>query len=699
MIYLNLLLRRLPWPAFFVLLFPSGLLAKTMTWTGAGGDVYWANPMNWSDAMLPGTTDDVILDNSVIPLTFQVVLPDVAVSIRTLQIQPSAGRNIELILPASNKVTNGFIVSGPGYGIALYAGAVFRNASGITSGESLSIADSLIIYDGGRYVHQTRASHANGILRILSVAPGTEWGIFDFDVPRASYTISVSNRVYGCLELHAIAMGSAVNYTCSGANPLLVRENLRIGADVSMSMNLSGSNGNIQVDGDFIQEGGQLNLAAGTGGQTVFRIRGNIIQSDSSVITETANGNPYLELNGNSQQEINMAGQIRNQVGFRVNNPAGCILRLPLRLPWTLNLAQGEIVGSTIAMLILDTVCTVIADSSRQTGTCVEGPLRKLGLRADDYFLFPVGKSGSLRWLALREVTGDLTVEYFRNDPAMLGNNLAPDLDHISKLEYWTVRGSGHAIPNAKIELSFASAQCGGVTDPQFLNVAVLQAGLWEDAGHSATTGNAIQGSVISDPVDSNSGVYTLASTANLENPLPLTNIELAIQEISGETLFTWTCEGSEAPDHFDLEEEKDYGAECIAQIPGAAINFNYHWVGPVLTNGDHFFRVKMTDIHGIEYLGKTVLFTKRDSKEFILWLTPSAQQGDGGLIIEVDKPAQCKYEILSVSGATVKKGFLHLYSGKNYLRIIPETLAEGIYILVIIDASGERHARLFRKN
>ncbi len=58
------------------------------------------------------------------------------------------------------------------------AGAIFRNASGIASGESLSIADSLMIHDGGRYIHQTRASHANSILRILSSAPGTEQGVF-----------------------------------------------------------------------------------------------------------------------------------------------------------------------------------------------------------------------------------------------------------------------------------------------------------------------------------------------------------------------------------------------------------------------------------------------------------------------------------------------------------------------------------------
>jgi hypothetical protein len=292
MMHLYFPFRKLQRLVFFILLLPNGIWAETITWTGSGGDGLWSNPMNWSGAVLPGASDDVLLDNSVIPLPFKVLLPDVAVTIRTLHIQPSAGRNIELVLPASNKVANGFTVTGPGYGIQLDAGAIFRNASGIASGESLSIADSLIIYDGARYIHQTRASHANNILRILSTAPGTEMGIFDFDVPRASYTISVSNRVYGCLELHATALGSAVNYTCSGANPLLVRGNLRIGVNVSMSMNLSGVNGNMQVFGDFIQEGGQLNLAAGTGSQTVLRIKGNVLQLPSALITETGDGNP-----------------------------------------------------------------------------------------------------------------------------------------------------------------------------------------------------------------------------------------------------------------------------------------------------------------------------------------------------------------------------------------------------------------------
>src|SRR5450432_3862713 len=202
---------------------PVNLIAETKFWTGSGGNTNWSDPQNWSGSSLPVSTDDVLLDNSDIPVSYQVILPDGAVVVKTLLINPSPGSNIELMLPASNKTTNAFSATGPGYGIELETGAVFRNASGLSAGESLFIADSIIIHDGGRYIHQTRASHANSILKYLSTAPGTEQGIFDFDVPKASYTISVSNRTYGSLELHATAYGAMVNYVCSGANPLLVR--------------------------------------------------------------------------------------------------------------------------------------------------------------------------------------------------------------------------------------------------------------------------------------------------------------------------------------------------------------------------------------------------------------------------------------------------------------------------------------------
>ncbi|HEY4935752.1 MAG TPA: hypothetical protein VII44_04195 [Puia sp.] len=674
-------------------------MAETKAWTGYGGDTNWSNPLNWAGLSLPQATDDVILDNSDLPVSFLVILPDGAVVIRTLVINPSPGRNIELVLPATNKITDAFTVTGPGYGIELNAGAVFRNASGISSGESLQIADSMIIRDGGRYIHQTRASHANNILKFLSTAHGTEQGIFDFDVPRASYTISISNRIYGSLELHATAYGAAVNYTCTGANPLLVLGNLRIGANVSMSMDLSGVNGNIQVEGDFIQEGGQLNLASGTGDNTVLRIKGDLYQSPAATITESSKGNPWLELNGERLQEIAMAGRLLNQVGFRINNAAGSVLRLSLTLPWRLELNQGAVTSSATAMLILDTGCNIGIDSSRLLGSYVEGPLRKLGLNQQDYFLFPVGKDGNLRWLELKEARGNYTVEYIHQNPASIGTTIGAGLDHISKLEYWTVLADGEIGNQAKIELSFVSIQSGGVTDPDYLNVAKFQSAQWEDAGHTASTGNFIQGSVLSRDIDFAASEYTLASTLNLENPLPMTIIDMEVKEISEKPVFSWAIESPEIPDHFDLYEETNGQSVRFAEIIAADHQRKYSWTcNSFMRKGNHYFRIRMVDIHGNEYLGKIVYFKKSGGNIRLNWLPSGIPAESNQLLIQSDQQDEWKYEIISINGQCVKKGMMKLEEGKNYLTVGPEILSRGIYVFRAMDSSGNNYSLLFKK-
>jgi len=100
-----------------LLTFPAFLLAETKTWTGFGGDAIWSNPLNWSGGSIPTAADNVLLDNADLPVSYQITLPDVAVVLRSIVINPSPGRNIELILPVSNSIINGLTVTGPGYGI------------------------------------------------------------------------------------------------------------------------------------------------------------------------------------------------------------------------------------------------------------------------------------------------------------------------------------------------------------------------------------------------------------------------------------------------------------------------------------------------------------------------------------------------------------------------------------------------------
>src|ERR1700733_4467797 len=124
--------RYFPWLVTIGFMIPALLCAEVKSWTGFGGDSNWTNPLNWSGGALPSPADDVLLDNSDLPVSYQVILPATSVVLKSILISPSPGRNIELILPAENIIVNGLTVTGPGYGLELRAGAIFRNSSGLS---------------------------------------------------------------------------------------------------------------------------------------------------------------------------------------------------------------------------------------------------------------------------------------------------------------------------------------------------------------------------------------------------------------------------------------------------------------------------------------------------------------------------------------------------------------------------------------
>jgi hypothetical protein len=449
-----------------------------------------------------------------------------------------------------------------------------------------------------------------------------------------------------------------------------------------------------------MQEGGQMNLASGTGDNTVLRIMGDLYQSSESVITETSNGMPTLELNGQRRQEIAMGGRIINQVGIRMNNAAGSTLRLPLKVPWKLELNQGMIVSSSSALLILDTICTVIMDSSRLTGVYIDGPLRKVGLNQEDHFLFPVGKDGNLRWLELKKGMGNYTVEYIHQDPASIGSNIGPGLDHISKLEYWSVVADGPVNNQAKIELSFASGQSGIITDPNYLNVAKFQTSEWEDAGHTAVTGNFQQGSVLSGNSDFSAQDYTLGSVLDMENPLPLISIFLEVKEISGKPVFSWVITTDEKPDHFNLYEKTSGQSNLIARIDAVDRQFKYSWMDSGAVNtGNHLFMISMVDLTGHEYFGMLVPYNSEKASVRLSWVSSGFGSDQNQILIHSVNPDMWNYQIISMDGRFIKKGVLPVGKDLTRFSVGSEIMSGGKYFFRATDSKGRVFVLPFEKN
>ncbi|HEX4371698.1 MAG TPA: hypothetical protein VHZ50_00185, partial [Puia sp.] len=352
--------------SFLLFLFLQNCFAVTKTWTGLAGDGLWSSPNNWSGNSIPLITDDVLLDNSVIgsSYTASFSLTSVTVSVNSLTITPASGNTIQLTIPNSNTANPGLNVTGLGDALILNNGAILMNSTGVASGGvGLAITNTFRINNGAKYVHNNVRANAS-IVSQLSTVSGTENGIFEYDVPAAAgYTASISNRKYGTLIFSATAAGGTKVYTGTGSNPLIITGDLQINSGATMNVDLASVNGNIIINGNYIQNGGTFNVSSGAGDNSIVKIKGNITQT-SGIITETNTGLPVIELDGTAQQTVSMQGTIMNSVSFRINNSAGAILSAPLILPYKLELLNGNITTSSTNLLTLQTGATISVDST-----------------------------------------------------------------------------------------------------------------------------------------------------------------------------------------------------------------------------------------------------------------------------------------------------------------------------------------------
>jgi hypothetical protein len=175
--------------------------------------------------------------------------------------------------------------------------------------------------------------------------------------------------------------------------------------------------------------------------------------------------------------------------------------------------------------VVLEPGCSIIADTL-STGNFINGPMRKEGLLTATQFLFPVGKGNALRWLSLTQVSGNYTVEFFRDNPRLLCTNYENGIHHISSIEYWSVEADATPAPQASIKLSFNDPNSGGVTDLAALRVAQLSGALWMNKGNTASSGTpGSNGFVTSQTLNifsSATRYLALASSAESLNPLYL---------------------------------------------------------------------------------------------------------------------------------------------------------------------------------
>lgn len=523
-------------------------------WDGGGGNNLWNNANNWTGNTLPVSTDAVVLDNAFVAGSYVVVLPTLATTVKSVIISPSAGKTIELTLPSTNTAVPGFTINGPGYGLTINNGGIFRNVSGATTGNAVLISDSIKIGNGGKYIHNSRCSHA-GNIQVISAASGTESGVVELDIPAASSTISLSGRVFGTLVLKSAAAGGACIYTAAGSSEVIIRNDLELGSGVTFNLNFSDT---IFVRGDLTQQSGTFNLGTSIK-SAVVHVSQNITQSTGAVITESGSGAQSIVIGGSGTQLLDLHGSIQNSVALVKKGSGMTLLKAPVSLPFKLVLKEGVLVSSDTWLLTLQPSCSVEADTLGGI-SFVEGPLKKQGL-SNSGFLFPVGRGARMRWMRLENATGDFTVEYLKTSPATLGTSLGNGLHHISDVEYWNVMSSSGA--SAAVKLSFADPHSGGVTDLASLRVSRFVNGIWQNAGNIQYAGTAGSNGWVSSTTASGFSASTrsfaLASAMGQENPLPFVPVALRINRKGQHLWFTWKITDADiSPYLFEIQESVD---------------------------------------------------------------------------------------------------------------------------------------------
>ena len=518
-----------------------------LRWDGGAGSDRWMDEQNWEGDRLPGVSDTVLLDHSSVTGTYRVRFPDgdTAVQVQQLILAPGFGDSIFLWLPAGNTASQALWVDHVGDAIIIGNRGVFINQSGASSGTPVAVSNTgwLRIENGGRYIHRTERGHTTGLVSRLSQEPGTERGVFEFDVPgTAAYTVSVSNRVYGALCFSAETSGGNKTYTGAGINPFLIRSNLEIRNRAAFNY---GSNvGLMRIEGNCrIDSGGRWNLANGTRSSNI-QLVGDLYLFGGIQHTGSADST-LLEWCGTAQQQVVNKGTLQGSFRCRINNSQGVVFNSNFYFPVELELVSGSVRVADTAALYFSSEASVKGASSDRF---IDGAIVKAGAAP---FLFPTGEGNIYAPLAMSasdQEEDTIRVRYFRASPLSwfsVASEPPVEIDHLSDVELWEMEAGGSG---GERLISLYAHPLSFVRDTSSLMVIGIEEGSWKNKGRSSFNLEEagalwLQGWVQAATTSSKARGFTFGSTSDRAvNPLPVRISHFNVHWLSAPVLaFSWS--------------------------------------------------------------------------------------------------------------------------------------------------------------
>jgi hypothetical protein len=206
--------------------------------------------------------------------------------------------------------------------------------------------------------------------------------------------------------------------------------------------------------------------------------------------------------------------------------------------------------------------------------------------------------------------TDAFDAEFMRASASALGPITAVGLVRVSFCEYWRInRTTGASAVNITLSWSGLS-NCNAaayVTNLSSLVVAHFNNTSWDTYGSNSTTGNVSSGTITWNNISTFNGTgntpFSLGSTSQIDNPLPVKFTSVTAYKIQSGNKVEWTNMTEESVVAYELEKS-DNGRNfytAFSQQPrmnngGKA---DYGWIDVNPNSNITYYRIKATDISG----------------------------------------------------------------------------------------------------
>lgn len=333
--------------------------------------------------------------------------------------------------------------------------------------------------------------------------------------------------------------------------------------------------------------------------------------------------------------------------------------------------------GSNI--IIINDNATVIGNN---TTKYINGNCRKVG---DDAFIFPVGNSGKYAPIAITApsvITDHFTATYFKTNPNPLYNVSLkePSIDHVSKLEYWTLDRTNGA-SNVNVTLCWDTASA--VNNLIDLRVVRWNGSLWVNNGHSATSGNINLGNITSGTISSFSPFTFGSSTLN--NPLPVELIAFSAECFNSTTQLKWTTASEINCDYYQVEKmDEENNFTTIGRVfgNGNTNQFSNYQFEDGNSSQLSYYRLKQIDYNGeFHTYNDKIVFSNCDEVNFNMDLFGNINEVT---IVVNSFIEECEIKIYDINGSVLLATIKSLNYGVNKFNFANSNLAAGMYLVNI---------------